>query len=71
MDYYLIIIWITLFLGWFIYRNYKKNASYFELQGVACERPLPIVGNLLPMFTGKEGITDMFSRLYDKYKDQK
>lgn len=52
---------------------YKRltHDDNFEGQGIAHEKPLPIVGNIWPMLSRKEGIVQLLERLYHKFKSEK
>jgi hypothetical protein len=60
----------ALILFW-IYKRLSRGPDLFEANGIPHEKPFPIVGNVFPMFTGKEGLMDFLSRYYDKYKSHK
>jgi hypothetical protein len=70
-DINVLIFTVSLFLGWFLFRKSKYDEFSLEAQGVPHEKPLPFVGNMLPLVTGKEGGTQFFFRLYNTFKPEK
>ncbi|KAG5670375.1 hypothetical protein PVAND_000645 [Polypedilum vanderplanki] len=68
MDIYLIIIWVVIFLGYFIYKKATKNAKFFEKQGVPFKKPLPFVGNSLRLLMKKENMIESLMDYYEKFK---
>ena len=71
MDYYLIVVWVTVFLGWFVYKKLTSKFNFFADQGISYEKPLPIFGNLLPLVFQRENALALFGRFYKKYKHEK
>jgi hypothetical protein len=61
---------ISVFLFW-IYKKVTQYDGFFEAQGIAHDKPLPIVGNILPIFTKKEGIIQFLERNYKKFYNEK
>lgn len=70
MDLYSIVIWITVFLGWLIYKKITKNVHHFEKQGIVYEKPLPIFGNMWKLMLQKESFIDFIHRYYTKFKHE-
>jgi hypothetical protein len=66
--YSLIIFAISL---WFFWKKSPNDKNHYTLQGILFEKPLPVIGNLLPLIMKKEGIIQMVTRLYSKYPNEK
>lgn len=64
---YLSVVVVILF--WLFKR--LTNDDYYEGQGIVHEKPLPIVGNIWPLMTKKEGMVQYIERLYHKFKNEK
>lgn len=71
MDFTSILVSIALPLGWILYRKLAKNLNFFFDRNVPFKKPLPILGNSLNMFTGKDSIVDTIQRLYDEFDNEK
>lgn len=70
MDWMIIIVWGSLFIGWFIYKKVVEDLQYFDKYDVKYEKPLPIFGNLFKMLMQKENFIQTIDRLYNKYKNE-
>jgi hypothetical protein len=70
-DFNVLIFVVSLLFGWLMFRKSKHNEFSLEAQGVPHEKPLPFIGNMLPMLIGKEGGTQLFARLYNTFKPEK
>lgn len=71
MDFYIIVVWITIFLGWFVYRKLTRNFNVFAEQGISYKKPWPIFGNLLPLILQREDAKTLFGKFYKEYKHEK
>lgn len=60
----------ALILLW-LYKRLTRDPDPFETQDIPHEKPLPIVGNVLPLFNGKEGLVQFLTRYYQKYQKSK
>jgi hypothetical protein len=65
---YLSIIIVALFL---LYKWLTSNDGQFEEQGIAFDKPLPVIGNLWPLCTKKEGMVQFVERYYHKFEHEK
>jgi len=54
-----------------IYKRPNTKSDTLEAQGIAHEKALPIIGNLLSLFTMKEGIINFIERIYSKFNGEK
>lgn len=61
---------LIVFVLWF-YKRITRNHDYFEKQGIVFEKPLPMVGNIWPLITKKEGMIQFIERYYNTYKNEK
>lgn len=59
---------VVVILFW-IYKRLSDNDDNND--GIFREKPLPIVGNILPMLTKREGIIQFLERNYFKYQNEK
>lgn len=56
---------------WLYKRLSGNEDESFEALGIAYSKPLPVVGNILPLLTRKEGIIHYLERVYWEFKDKK
>lgn len=66
---YLILI-LVLVAGW-LYKRSIRVHSHFSNQGLPNLEPVPVFGNLLPAFLGRESTVDLFNRSYNKFKQSR
>lgn len=66
---YLILI-LVLVVGW-LYKRSIRVHSHFSNQGLPNLEPVPVFGNLLSAFLGRESIVDLFNRSYNKFKQSR
>jgi hypothetical protein len=66
--YFLILFTICL---WFYFKRSQNDKDYLTSQGILFEKPLPVIGNLLPLIMKKEGIMQTIKRLYETYPNEK
>lgn len=72
MDNNLIFLTIAVIVGLWLYKRFTKEDKHsFESQGIPYEKPLPIVGNFLPIFRKQESVFDLFERIYSKFPNDK
>jgi hypothetical protein len=67
------LIFISIFIValFLMYKWLTSNDGQFEEQGIAFDKPLPVIGNLWPLFTKKEGIVQFLERYYHKFENEK
>lgn len=70
-DFSVIIFTISLLVGYFVFKKSKNEGYSFDTLKVPYEKPWPIVGNMLPLFTGAEGGISFFERLYRQFRTEK
>jgi hypothetical protein len=56
---------------WLYLKRSRSEKDYLKSCGILFEKPLPVIGNLLPVLMKKEGIMQMMKRLYSKYNSEK
>lgn len=69
MENSLIYFSIVVVILFWIYKRLSHNDNGDG--GIFHERPLPIVGNILPLLTKREGIIQFLERNYWKYENEK
>jgi hypothetical protein len=62
------ILIVALFL---LHKWLTSHDGQFEEQGIAFDKPLPVIGNFWPLITKKEGIAHFLERYYDKFEHEK
>lgn len=62
---------IVIVLVWLLYKWSVSNYDYFEKIGVGSKKPVPLVGNMLPILLAKESMLDMTRESYRKFKKEK
>jgi hypothetical protein len=70
-DFSVLIIVASLLLGYFMFKKSSNNDYTLEALGIQHEKPWPFLGNMLPLFSGKEGGTQFMNRLYQTFKPEK
>jgi hypothetical protein len=67
------LMYVSLFCGALVllYKWLTKDFDQLEKQGIPHDKPLPIVGNLWPLFTKKEGLVQFLERNYHSFKNAK
>lgn len=71
MDNITIIFSVVLAIVFWAYKRVTKNHDFFEGQGIAHEKPVPVFGNILPLLTRKEGLVQFVERLYSSNSNEK
>lgn len=51
----------------FVYYLADRNNDYWKKKSVRYEKPLPLIGNMLPLLQGKTNINALFANLYRKF----
>jgi hypothetical protein len=66
-------IYIALLVGalTLIYKWLTKGYDQFEKQGIAHDKPLPLIGNMWPLVTKREGIVQFLGRNYYSFGNAK
>jgi hypothetical protein len=54
-----------------MFRKSKYHEFSYDAQGIPHEKSLPLVGSMLPVFTGKEGPVQFVTRPYNTLKPEK
>jgi hypothetical protein len=69
----MVFILFTLFVAAFywLYKKLTSNDADLEMQKIAHEKSLPIIGNILPLITKKEGIVQFIERYYNTHRNEK
>ena len=71
INFLLITAAVILITFWLYKRLTSEGEFSLDKQGIPYEKPLPIVGNFLPIFQGKESGFDLFERVYSKFSNHK
>jgi hypothetical protein len=58
-------------LLWLYFKWINNDKEFFQSQDIKFEKPLPLIGNLLPILLKNEGITQMLKRFYSIYENEK
>lgn len=61
---------VILILFW-IYKKFFEDSENLETLGIAHEKPLPIIGNSLPIIIKSQGFVEFGDRQYEKFSDKK
>jgi len=67
------IYYFTIFvlIAVWLYKKLFNGTDDIKSQGIAHEKPWPLVGNTLPVLTGKIGPFDNMERLCKKFRNEK
>ncbi|XP_055838038.1 probable cytochrome P450 9f2 [Episyrphus balteatus] len=58
-------------IGLLFYKFATKNYKYFSQRNIAHEKPVILIGNALPILSGKESLIEMLIRLHTEFKNEK
>ncbi|KAF2887508.1 hypothetical protein ILUMI_18665 [Ignelater luminosus] len=61
-------ILIVLTIIYLLYKFSVRNFDYWEKRGVPYPKPLPFIGNVFDLFTGRVGIGHLLADFYNNYK---
>lgn len=53
------------------YRLFTNHSDDLESSGIAHDKPWPVVGNIWPVLSGKEGLNQYLKRNYWKFSSEK
>lgn len=67
----LIIFTILIALVFWLFKRFIVNDDSLEARGIVHPKPLPIVGNMLPLLLQKEGGINFFERVYKMFPNEK
>ena len=70
MDVMLIIIWISIFLGWFLYRKFKKAHDEFDSLGMRYEGAFKSYKDFVNIFLMRENFIYAIMDQYNRFKGQ-
>lgn len=71
MENNFVILTIVIVILFWIYKRLTSSDDTLEAQEIAHEKPLPIVGNILPLILQKESGSHFFERLYKKFSNER
>lgn len=73
MENSLVFFTITIVILLWIYKRLTNNddPDTLEAQGIPTEKPLPVIGNIWPLLSQKEGGINFFERLYKLFPNDK
>lgn len=60
-----VVVALTIYL---IYRRQRWASRYFSEQGVDCDTPWPLFGNLLWLVAGRKALTDILTDVHGRSK---
>ena len=66
----LIIIWISIFLGWFLYRKFKKAHDEFDSLGMRYEGAFKSYKDFVNIFLMRENFIYAIMDQYNRFKGQ-
>ena len=61
---------VTVALFW-IYKKFSAKKVTLDSMGIAHDKPLPIVGNSLPIALKRQNFVELGDYLYEKFADKK
>ena len=56
---------------YWLFKRFIQNDNLLEDQGIAHEKPSPLVGSILPLLLQKEGGDDFVQRHYEMFPNEK
>jgi hypothetical protein len=69
MEYIGLSLLIGAIILWFKWM--KKDLNHFERQGIPHDKPWPVVGNLWPLVTKREGVVQFVERINQNFENAK
>ena len=70
MDILLIIIWILILLGWYLYEKSKKVYNELESYGIPYEGAIKAFANKLELFLMRRHFVYIIADQYNRFKGQ-
>ncbi|KAK9511837.1 hypothetical protein O3M35_000421 [Rhynocoris fuscipes] len=58
-------------LLFYCYMKMKSSLHYWQDRGIKCLKPLPVIGNLLPVITFKKSTGEIYMDAYQKYPNER